>query len=381
MQQEEWMFHVGPGETAPGPSPRQYLCFPRPFTLANLPLCRFNVSRLDVFRNQAGALVMSTRTATSLFIIATLVLSATQGVNGQNSRKYSTDKEAFGVGAAFYNSRNIKASREPFEAVLKLTKDAELRLKTNEALLQAYRLIPEYEPFRDAAEYVISNATRDAQRSLTRRRFVDFSYQRGQIDNLINRYEKRLKKNSDDYLSVYMLSEIYQRAKSNPARAIALIKQLELLNKVRNPSRDGKSDAKLPPAEAAKIAREKGKLAVQYARSKDYKNAAKVYQEIAPLDPSTQAWNLKEAASALLKLGNREDALRVALEADKAKPEARNDQMAQFFHRNLGDILLSLNEPARAVPHFKIALEKNKNPGYVEGIESSLARAVEQSEQ
>jgi tetratricopeptide (TPR) repeat protein len=381
MQQEEWIFHIGPGETAPGPSSRQYLCFPRPFTLANLPLCRFNVSRLDMFRNQAGALVMSTRTATSLFIIATLILSATQGVNGQNSRKYSTDKEAFGVGAAFYNSRNFKASREPFEAVLKLTKDDELRLKTNESLLQAYRLIPEFEPFRDAAEYVISNATRDAQRSLTRRSFVGFSYQRGQIDNLINRYEKRLKKNSDDYLSVYMLSEIYQRAKSNPQRAIAMIKQLEVLNKVRNPSRDGKSDTKLPPAEAAKIARAKSKLAMQYARSKDYKNAAKVYLEIAPLDPSTQAWNLKEAASALLKLGKKKEALRVALEADKAKPEARNDQLAQFFHRNLGNILLSLNEPARAVPHFKIALEKNKNPGYVEGIESSLARAVEQSEQ
>ncbi len=60
---------------------------------------------------------------------------------------------------------------------------------------------------------------------------------------------------------------------------------------------------------------------------------------------------------------------------------ARNDQLAQFFHRNLGDILLSLNEPAKAVPHFRIALEKNKNSGYVEEIESALARAVEQSGQ
>ena len=185
----------------------------------------------------------------------------------------------------FYNSRNFKASREPFEAVPKLTKDDELHLKTNESLLQAYRLIPEFEPFRDAAEYVISKATRDAQRSLTRRSFVGFAYQRGQIDNLVSRYEKRLKKNSDDYLSVYMLSEIFQRAKSNPARAIAMIKQLESLNEVRNPSGDGKSSSKLTPAEAMKIAREKGKLAMQYARSKDYRNAAKVYHEIASLDP------------------------------------------------------------------------------------------------
>ena len=79
--------------------------------------------------------------------------------------------------------------------------------------------------------------------------------------------------------------------------------------------------------------------------------------------------------------GENKEAFRVALEADKARPEARNDQLAQFFHRNPGGILLSLNEPARAVPHFKIALEKNKNPGSVEGVKSSLARAIEKSGQ
>ena len=119
-----------------------------------------------------------------------------------------------------------------------------------------------------------------------------------------------------------MLSEIYQRAKSNPQRAIAMIKQLEVLNKVRNPSRDGKSDAKLPPAEAAKIARTKSKLAMQYARSKDYKNAAKVYLEIAPLDPSTKAWNLKEAASALLKLGEKKK--HCGLHLKRTKPNRKH---------------------------------------------------------
>ena len=132
---------------------------------------------------------MLARTATSLFIFATLILSAAQGVNGQVSKKYSTDKEASGVGAVFYNSRNLKASREPFEGVLKRMKDDELRLKTNEALMQAYRLTSEFAPFRDAAEYVISTATRDDQRSLTHRSFVGFAYQRGQIDNLVSRYE------------------------------------------------------------------------------------------------------------------------------------------------------------------------------------------------
>ena len=51
-----------------------------------------------------------------------------------------------------------------------------------------------------------------------------------------------------------------------------MIKQLESLNEVRNPYGDGKSGSKLPPVEAMKIAREKGKLAMPYARSKDYRD-------------------------------------------------------------------------------------------------------------
>ena len=37
--------------------------------------------------------------------------------------KYTSAQEAFAVGAAYYNSRNYKSAREPFEAVLALAKD------------------------------------------------------------------------------------------------------------------------------------------------------------------------------------------------------------------------------------------------------------------
>ena len=43
--------------------------------------------------------------------------------------KFTSAEEAYQVGVAFYNSRNFKNSRAPFEAAIHMTKDDELRLK------------------------------------------------------------------------------------------------------------------------------------------------------------------------------------------------------------------------------------------------------------
>ncbi|MEZ6087566.1 MAG: protein kinase [Pirellulaceae bacterium] len=188
-----------------------------------------------------------------------------QETTAPTPRKYQSAKEAFGVGAAFYNARNYKEAREPFEAVLELTNDPQERLKAYSALIASYRLIPEFEPFQKAAEYVIEHTQRDAERSLTRRSYLSFAYQRGQLDNLIKRYEARLAKDRNDYLSVYLLSEIYSVGDRNPKRAIELLNQLETLNAAKTLNH--------PPTTAsdtgnnAKIAREKGKLGEQFSQA------------------------------------------------------------------------------------------------------------------
>lgn len=297
--------------------------------------------------------------------------------------KFRTAKEAFGVGAALYNARNFDASREPFEAALKLGKDdAEMKLKCYEALLPSYRKLPEFGPFQTAAEYVIANSPQQASRSLTRRSLVSFAYQRGQIENLIRRYEKRLQKNPDEWISVYLLTEIYTRGAGVPddvdaaKRSIVLLKQLETMEAERVRV-SGKPVGKLSKTESAKMAREKAKLANQYKRAKEYKRAATLYEEIAPLDETTHAWNLKEAASAWLKLNNKKEALRLAKAAEKTPAESRNDQLTHFFERGLGDIFMAVDQPAAAIPHYKIALEKTTIPGYVDATKTSLEKAIE----
>lgn len=287
--------------------------------------------------------------------------------------KYDTAEKAWIVGVAFYNARDFESSREPFEAALELAPDDEFRLKVYGALLPAYREIPEFEPYLTASEFVITHSERAAQQSLTCRALLSFAHNRGQLKNLVKRYEERLSKDEMDRTAVYILSEIYSSSNQNPQRAIELIQQLQKLDADRKKPGDKPVDS----FQAATIARQKANLASQYMKAKRFEESAKLYEEIAPLDPASHAWNLKEAATAWLKDGKMDEALRVALEADKSAPEARNDQLAHFYHRKLGDILLEVGEPAMAAEHFKIAVEKTKIEGYIKDTKASLQQAIE----
>lgn len=352
-------------------------------------LSRVQRSSSPIFRRR---LIMTSIALTALAAVVALILPETPNSAGTaptttqgSSAKYTTAEEAFGVGAAFYNSRNFKASREPFEAALKLSKgDQEMQLKIYDALLPAYRLIPEFEPFQTAAEFVITHHKHDAHRSLTRRSYLSFAYNRGQMENLVKRYEKQLKRNPDNYTAAFILSEIYANGAGlppgvkNSERAIELIEHLTALeNKRREES--GKKPNDLTPQELQRVAQQKAKLAMQYVRAREYLKAAELYEQIAPLDPATQAWNLKEAASAHLKLGDSKNALRLALKAEETEPEARSEQLTHFFHRNLADILMAVDRPKNAIPHYELAIQTTTIEGYLKDTKASLQEAIEKS--
>lgn len=318
-------------------------------------------------------------TASTLFGV--LLLLPLQVVLGQRSSKgesndFTTAEQAYGVGIAHHNARDYKASRAPLEAAVRMAKDESLKLKAYQALLAAYREVPEFEPFQTAAEYIIENSPQSAERSLTRRAFVSFAYNRGQIDNLTQRYERLLSKDKDNYLAVSMLADLYTGPGRNPQRSIELLKQLEKLEAKKNPTTSSEQDT---DANKIRVAAEKAKLAQQYVQAREFRKAAKLYEEIAPLDPTTQAWNLKEAASAYLKVGNKKDAARLAAAAEAAPPENRNDLLVHFFHRNLGDIFMQLEQPKKAVPHYETAVAKTNIEGYIKDTRASLEQAKAKS--
>lgn len=281
--------------------------------------------------------------------------------------KYKSAEEAFGVGAAHYNSRNFAASREPLEAALILApeKDAKYRIKVYEALLASYRQIETSEQLIAACEYIIQNSDRDAERSLTRSSLMSFIHERGKVDPFIKRHEERLKKNPKDRLSVYLLSEVYTRVRENPERSVELLKQLAVL--------DGKK-----PGEAVDV-NTSAKLAMQYIRAKEYQKGAELYEQLAPLDENLAAWHWKEAAAAWLKLKQNEKALAAAKKSLEAPPEKRNELLTHFWHRGLGDVFLAVGEPKLAIPQFEKAIETTKIEGYIKDCKSSLAEAREKA--
>ena len=282
--------------------------------------------------------------------------------------KFTSAEEAFGVGAAHYNSRNYAASREPFEAALILApkKDIAYRIKVYGALTASYRQLETVDPFVEASEYVIRHSERDAEQSLTRRSLLSFIHERGKVDPFIKRHEECLKKNPKDRLSVYLLSEVYSTVRENPERCVELLKQLAAL--------DGKK-----PGEAVDI-HASAKLAAQFIRAKEYQQGAELYEQIAPLDKTLEAWHWKEAAATWLKLKQNDKALAAAKKSVETGPEKRNELLAHFWHRNLGDIFMTLGEPKLAIPQFEKAIETTKIEGYVKDCKASLAAAREKAE-
>lgn len=310
-----------------------------------------------------------------------LFAAATLAQDSRSSgTKYQSAKEALGVGAVFYNAKNYASAREPLEAAVKLSgDDKRTKIQAFKALASVYRQLGQFKRLQSTSEFIIENSDSAADRSMMRRAYLAFAQRQGKLRDLTERYEARLRRKPNDYLSVYLLSEIYSRAIEKPDRAIELMKSLETIEKVRFESKASgtKNSASMPGRESIKLAREKSKLARQYLKSRQAEKAARLYEEIAPLDSSTQAWHLKEAASAWLMAQRPKEALRLAQMADKVEPEARNDQLAHFFHRKIGDVYLDVGRPQDAIRHYEIAIAKTNIDGYIKGSKESLAEARE----
>ena len=172
--------------------------------------------------------------------------------------------------------------------------DDAFRLKCYEALIPAYRQDGGVNKMIEACEFIITHADQPARQSLTRSDLLSFLFQRGKIDEYVKRHEQVLKKDPNQRLSLYMLSEIYSRMKEQPDRAAELIDRLAALDQQSGKPRDVPQQAQ---------------LAQQYVRAKKYQQGAELYESIAPLDEKLAAWHWKEAAAAWLSAGQKDKAL------------------------------------------------------------------------
>ena len=261
------------------------------------------------------------------------------------AEEYRTVREALGAGAALLREGKTAESQAPLESALKLAAYDKTKIKVYRALLAAYRLLPEADKGLEAHEFIISKSDRDAERSLARRSLLSFIVQRGKVDDAVKRYEDLLKRDPNNKMALYILSEIYDRVKRDPKRSAELLQKLGAGTRQKGSAVDVRSTAK---------------LARQHVRSGKPKEGAALYEKIAPLDPKLSAWHLKEAAAAWMKAGDKAKALAAAKASAASPPEKRSPLLTYYWHSGLADVLVKAGEPKLAVPHYEQAIEVAK---------------------
>jgi tetratricopeptide (TPR) repeat protein len=252
---------------------------------------------------------------------------------------FNSFNDAMNAGARLVRDQQYAASQAPLEAALKLAADDRQRLRAYQALLPAYRQLPEIDKMLEAQEFIIRHTERWAGRSLAARDLASFLHQRGKTDTGIQRYEARLKEDAKDIAAVSVLAVIYTRTKRDPQRGPELTGRLEAL------------DRELSVALAQRL------------------------EQDAQAAPQTAASLLKDAATVWLEAGDKAKALAAAKKSLDSLPESRSDILVLQWREGLGDVLLETGEPQLAAIQFEAALAATSNPALRRGPEKKLAQA------
>jgi tetratricopeptide (TPR) repeat protein len=257
----------------------------------------------------------------------------------QAQEQYRSYAEAYSAGAKLTNQRKLSEARAPLEAALKLAPDDKSKLSVYHLLSRVYRELPEIDKKMEADEFVVRHSDRRAARSLPARDLASFLYQRGKLDEGIERYEGVLKENPDDVAALAVLAIIYDRPKPDPKRAAEVNERLEQVNR-------------------------------QIAR----KHAERLENE-AGAAPQTTASLLKDAAQFWLEAGDKPKARAAARRSADSPAEARSEILTFYWRDGLGDVFLATAEPQLAVEQYEAALKATSIELIKRNTEKKLAEA------
>lgn len=293
-------------------------------------------------------------------LILSLAVLAVVVPRGSAQTKYADYQDAYNQGANHVRAGRLAQAREPLEAAAGLAATAREKLDARRALMTPYRELQEIEPLQRAGEYILANSDQAAERSLTRGGMLAFFNKRGKLDDAVKGYEERLKKSPEDRVVLFVLTEAYGRYRNKPDLSADAGEKLIALEE--------KQKIKPDVLGRAEVAR-------QMVLAKRYQTGAELFEKLAPLDKTVEAWNYKEAAQAWLKAGDKPKALAAAKKSAAAPPEKRSDLLAYFWRRALGETFMGLDEPKTAVGHFEQALKLTTIDGYVKDTQKKLAEA------
>ncbi|QDU25905.1 hypothetical protein ETAA8_09770 [Anatilimnocola aggregata] len=251
--------------------------------------------------------------------------------------EYKDYDAAMRAGGISLREKQVAASQEPFEAAVKLATTDKDRLKAYQALLGAYRLLPDADKMLEAQEFILRNAETTAARSLASRDVASFLHQRGKTDWAIERYEARVQKDPNDPAAVGILARVYA----------------------------------LKPDQAQKEA-----IYEQKAKELNLVLAAKVaerFEKAAADSMKLAAWNWKEAATAWLEANDKVKAVAAANKAIATGPEQRTPILAYYWHVGLGDVFAKTGDTKRGIEQYEAAIASAPAAAFRQPAELKLA--------
>ena len=283
----------------------------------------------------------------------------------QDQGKYESAEEAYQAGVSYWIVKDFPNGQKAFEEALRLAPDdKKFKLQVYRHLGEIYRKATEIDKMVEAADFIITHSESVPERSLRRSDLLSFVHQRGKAKELGSRYEDRLKKNEEDMTALYVLSEIYDRWVPNAKRGVEVTERLLKLQQ--------KEGLKIDIPTAAQLAQQQG-------RAGKWQEAAKLFEQIAPLDIKTSAWYWKEAAQAWLKAKDNDKALIAAKASASCRPERRSELLTYFWHKGLADTFLQTGEPTLAIGQYEQALQYTDIEGYRIDCMRFLAEAREKA--
>lgn len=81
-------------------------------------------------------------------------------------------------------------------------------------------------------------------------------------------------------------------------------------------------------------------------------------EKAADADDRTAASNWKDVAKSWLEADDKEKAKAAVEKSLKARPEARSELLAMFWHDGLGDVYAEVGETAKAIEQYELAITK-----------------------
>ena len=295
------------------------------------------------------------------------------------AEEYKNAGHAAGIGFGLLSARDYDAAREPLEAAREmLLADGDARLRdfqlrsVQRGLMLVYAKGGEPERLFEAGDWLArrTDPEHDATLRMTVGTMVGaVSGDRKGRAKLRKKYETALEENAEDRVALLALSGVAEadedlgRAQDYLGRLIAVDR--ESAGGAR--PRDLMSYARLVERSGDRAA-----AAMAYEALSEEAETAENDRAFAPSSAGRLALT---AAQHWRAAGDDANARRAAERASRIGDVGLDGAMSYYFHDWLGDLWVDLGEPAKAVPHFKRAIEVTTIDGYRTSSRGALADA------